>query len=53
MTDGSAVGEPDTFLGNWVIRPGGNISIYTTGGQNLQQVGGPNPDRPRGRCATG
>jgi hypothetical protein len=35
MTDGSGVGEPDTFLGNWTIESG-NISIYTTGGQNEQ-----------------
>jgi hypothetical protein len=33
MTDGSAVGKPDTFLDNWTIESG-DISIYTTGGQN-------------------
>jgi hypothetical protein len=35
MTDGSAVGQPDTFLGDWVIQKG-DISIYTTSGQNTQ-----------------
>jgi hypothetical protein len=35
MTDGSGVGEPDTFLDNWTIESG-DISIYTTGGQNQQ-----------------
>jgi hypothetical protein len=37
VSDGSAVGQGDTFLGwlGWTVQSG-NISIYSTGGQNGQ-----------------
>jgi len=37
VSDGAAVGRTDTFLGNagWTVESG-NISIYTTSGQNSQ-----------------
>jgi hypothetical protein len=37
VTDGAAVGKPDTFVASlgWTV-DSGNISIYSTGGQNQQ-----------------